>query len=115
MTKTTDSAPTTRAPAGRTAPAAKAKAGAGKATTSRAAKSPAAKSGVADKPAPRKRTPTPSRRGTSRSMPVSLRQVHEMIAEAAYIKAESRGFSPEGCLDDWLEAEREVESRLSWR
>jgi hypothetical protein len=48
-------------------------------------------------------------------MPVSLRQVHEMIAEAAYIKAESRGFSPEGCLDDWLEAEREVESRLSWR
>ena len=113
MTKTTDSMPT--APAGRTAPAAKAKGNVGKATTSRTAKSTTAMSGVTDKPAPRKRTPAQSRRSMSRSTPVTLRQVHEMIAEAAYIKAESRGFSPEGCLDDWLEAEREVESRLSWR
>ena len=34
---------------------------------------------------------------------------HERIQKAAYFKAARRGFSP-GCeLDDWLEAEREVD------
>lgn len=31
-----------------------------------------------------------------------------MIAQAAYLRAEGRGFAPGGELDDWLEAEREV-------
>ncbi|MGD8310316.1 MAG: DUF2934 domain-containing protein, partial [Chromatiales bacterium] len=33
---------------------------------------------------------------------------HGMIAEVAYYKAASRGFSPGYELQDWLEAEREV-------
>ncbi|MEW5890049.1 MAG: DUF2934 domain-containing protein [Pseudomonadota bacterium] len=37
------------------------------------------------------------------------------IAEAAYYRAEKRGFAPGGELDDWLEAEAEVDSRLARR
>ena len=33
------------------------------------------------------------------------------IAEAAYWRAESRGFTPGRELDDWLEAEREIDAR----
>lgn len=34
---------------------------------------------------------------------------HKAIQEAAYFKAEKRGFAPGHELDDWLEAEREVD------
>jgi len=34
---------------------------------------------------------------------------HSRISEAAYRRAEARGFSPDGALDDWLLAEREVD------
>jgi len=37
------------------------------------------------------------------------------IAEAAYWRAERRGFSPGQELDDWLEAEREIDRRLKER
>jgi len=33
-----------------------------------------------------------------------------MIAEAAYYIAEKRGFSPGKALDDWLQAEDEIEA-----
>lgn len=33
---------------------------------------------------------------------------HRMIAEAAYFKAESRGFCGDRALDDWLDAECEI-------
>lgn len=32
-----------------------------------------------------------------------------MIAEAAFFRAERRGFVPSGELEDWLQAEREIE------
>jgi hypothetical protein len=35
------------------------------------------------------------------------------IAEAAYWRAERRGFAPGGELDDWLQAEREVDGQNS--
>jgi hypothetical protein len=35
-----------------------------------------------------------------------------LIAEIAYLAAERRGFSPGYELDDWLEAEQEVESSM---
>jgi hypothetical protein len=35
------------------------------------------------------------------------------VAEAAYYRAQRRGFSPGGEVDDWLEAEREIESSES--
>ena len=34
-----------------------------------------------------------------------------MIAEAAYYRSERRSFAPGGEFDDWLEAEREIDSR----
>ncbi len=39
-----------------------------------------------------------------------LRQ--QMIAEAAYLRAEQRNFNPGDPLDDWLVAEREVDMLL---
>lgn len=35
------------------------------------------------------------------------------IAEAAYLRAERRGFAPGLELEDWLEAERELDTLLS--
>ncbi len=37
---------------------------------------------------------------------------HEMIAIAAYFRAESRDFRGDDSLDDWLAAEAEVDERL---
>lgn len=36
-----------------------------------------------------------------------------MIAEAAYLRAERRGFSAGGEEEDWLAAEKEVDALLS--
>lgn len=38
---------------------------------------------------------------------------YRMIAEAAYYRAESRGFAAGGDLDDWLAAEIEVDEILA--
>lgn len=38
-----------------------------------------------------------------------------MIAEAAYLRAERRGFSPGGEAEDWLAAEAEVDALLKAR
>ncbi|HTU66546.1 MAG TPA: DUF2934 domain-containing protein [Steroidobacteraceae bacterium] len=35
-----------------------------------------------------------------------------LIAEAAYYRAEKRGFAPGGDAEDWLAAESEVDARL---
>jgi hypothetical protein len=40
---------------------------------------------------------------------------HELISEAAYFRAERRGFAPGGEFDDWLAAEFEVDARLAGR
>lgn len=37
---------------------------------------------------------------------------HTAIAEAAYFRAEHRGFVPGHELDDWLAAEEEIKDRL---
>ncbi len=39
----------------------------------------------------------------------------QMIAEAAYFRAERRGFEPGNEVSDWLEAEADVEHLLSGR
>ncbi|HVY83218.1 MAG TPA: DUF2934 domain-containing protein [Steroidobacteraceae bacterium] len=46
------------------------------------------------------------------SKATSPTQRRQMIAEAAYFRAEKRGFSGGGELGDWLEAESEVDRRL---
>ena len=37
---------------------------------------------------------------------------NQMIATAAYFRAEKRGFSPNNDLADWFESEREIDRRL---
>ncbi|MDX1811083.1 MAG: DUF2934 domain-containing protein [Gammaproteobacteria bacterium] len=43
---------------------------------------------------------------------VSPEEREEMIAEAAYYRAQQRGFAPEGKEQDWLEAEKVVDEML---
>jgi Protein of unknown function (DUF2934) len=40
---------------------------------------------------------------------------HRMISEAAYFRAENRGFEPGGALEDWVQAELEVKVVLGGR
>lgn len=44
--------------------------------------------------------------------PVSAEDRHAMIAEAAYLRAERRGFEPGQENEDWLAAEVEVDALL---
>jgi hypothetical protein len=65
------------------------------------------------KAAPRKRA-VPKVKMTSPSKPVidpDMRRA--MIAEAAYLRAERRGFSPGGEHEDWMAAEAEVDRLLN--
>lgn len=43
---------------------------------------------------------------------IPAREPHEEIAEAAYLRAERRGFNGGDPLLDWLEAEKEVLGRI---
>ena len=45
----------------------------------------------------------------------SAAEIYEMIAQAAYYRAEKRGFTPGLEADDWLQAETEVTERLRIR
>lgn len=47
--------------------------------------------------------------------PPAIGEREAMIAEAAYYKAERRGFAPGYEEEDWFEAEREIDVRLSHR
>lgn len=44
---------------------------------------------------------------------VSAEQRRAMIAEAAYLRAERRGFTGGDPTDDWLQSEKEVDTLLS--
>jgi len=44
---------------------------------------------------------------------ITAEQRYQMIAEAAYAIAEQRDFKDEDSLDDWLQAEAEVDSRIA--
>ncbi len=46
---------------------------------------------------------------------VSDQTRNAMIAEAAYLRAEQRGFQGDASLDDWLLSEADVNARLSSR
>ena len=47
------------------------------------------------------------------AIPASLR--HDLIAQAAYSRAEARGFAPGGEIEDWLAAEIEVDDLIRAR
>ncbi len=48
-----------------------------------------------------------------RATQISAQQRMEMIATAAYFRAESRGFQPGSELQDWLEAEAEIDQLIT--
>ncbi|MFA7593650.1 MAG: DUF2934 domain-containing protein [Thiohalobacteraceae bacterium] len=73
--------------------------------TARAKSSPA----KAARPAKARKTRT----NTSPNAGVSVEQRHQLIAEAAYLRAEHRGFANGDCFDDWLAAEREIDALLA--
>lgn len=45
--------------------------------------------------------------------PVSAEERQRMIATAAYLRAERRGFAPGHETEDWLEAEADIDRRLA--
>ena len=47
------------------------------------------------------------------AMPITTKNSHDSIAEAAYYKAEKRGFTAGYELVDWLEAEHELTKVIS--
>lgn len=56
-------------------------------------------------------TGTPSATGTPAAQ-VSAEARHALIAAAAYLRAERRGFAPGQETDDWFAAEAEVDALL---
>ena len=56
--------------------------------------------------------PVPEPSPAANSAIPSEAELMEMISEAAYYRAEKRGFSPGLEHDDWLQAEAEVMQRL---
>lgn len=68
----------------------------------------------ADKVPPRRRTPagnSPAAPATN-AITVSEEARRAMIAQAAYLRAERRGFTPGNELEDWMAAEAEVDALL---
>ena len=53
-----------------------------------------------------------SSKSQASSIHISSEERWKMIAIAAYHKAENRGFAPGGELQDWAEAEQEVDKLL---
>ncbi len=47
------------------------------------------------------------------SQPISAEQRWDMIAEAAYLRANERGFNGGDPLSDWLAAEKRVDANLA--
>jgi hypothetical protein len=74
---------------------------------------------VAAPPAPRARakstTPRTRKKVAGTPAPVSEDVRRGMIAQAAYLRAERRGFAPGGEEQDWLAAEAEVDALLEAR
>jgi hypothetical protein len=64
------------------------------------------------KRAPRKAATAAIKSVTNFSSFVGPEKRAALIAEAAYFRAEKRGFAPGHETEDWLAAEREVDARL---
>jgi hypothetical protein len=66
------------------------------------------------KPAAAKKT-SAKRASTTKAqvVAVSAAERHGLIAETAYLKAERRGFRGGDPVQDWLEAEKEVDASLA--
>lgn len=64
------------------------------------------------KAAPAKPAPRRTQRRGDGEMAMSPEQRLQLVSLGAYYRAEARGFAPGRELDDWLEAESEVDASL---
>lgn len=80
---------------------------------------PAVKPALGKITATKTRTPSPAaakaRPGAKKTGLVSPEERMRLIAEAAYFKAEQRGFAEGDELGDWIEAEAEIDALLDSR
>ncbi|MGH8148620.1 MAG: DUF2934 domain-containing protein [Steroidobacteraceae bacterium] len=82
--------------------------------TTRRTQDPASSAGAPS----RRRTLVAAKKPTAAAaapVPVSADARRAMIAEAAYLRAESRGFATGSEEEDWLAAEKDVDQLLSAR
>ena len=78
-------------------------------------KKAATKTAISSKGAPAKkaaRKSPPAPKANVPSLNITSEERWKMIAVAAYHKAENRGFAPGGELQDWAEAEKEIDELL---
>lgn len=61
--------------------------------------------------APTRAAPRPDDAGTAPNFTESERR-HQRISDAAYFRAAARGFAAGREMEDWLDAEREIDERL---
>lgn len=68
-------------------------------------------------PKPDSKAAAPRKPVTESSVQTGLspEEARQLIAEAAYFRAKQRGFEPGHELEDWVQAESEVLSRLNGR
>ena len=67
---------------------------------------------MATKQPPKPRKAAKAAAVTTARADVSAAEIRQLIEEAAYYKAEERGFAPGHELEDWIAAEAEVRRRL---
>jgi len=83
-----------------------------KVTAKKAATKTAAKKKAPKKPTARKKAAIKKVRVTAATTAVNPEERYKMIAEAAFLRAERRGFVDGDDLRDWLDAEREIDQML---
>ena len=101
----------TKVPAKKAAPVAEKKVAVKKVATPVTKKPVAAKSTSAA--ATKKTTSAKSAVGSKKKMELNSEQRYRMIAEAAYYRAEKRGFEGGNSAQDWIDAEAEINQLLS--
>lgn len=84
-----------------------------KAAKKKVAKKAAGKTGKKVARKSPKKAATPAKGSRRKGAGVSMEPRHEMIAKAAYYRAEKRGFEDGDPVVDWLSAEQEVDAILS--
>jgi Protein of unknown function (DUF2934) len=97
----------------KSAPASKRTMSPGAVQDAKAAKSPTVVQEAKSPPKPRApRTQRPAPAGSVIAVETLIFERGRMVAEAAYYRAQRRGFSPGAELEDWLEAEAEIDRLL---
>jgi hypothetical protein len=80
-------------------------------TTKRSAAKSAAGAGAVTT-TPRPRRSAPARQAADGATSLSAPEHHALVAQAAYFRAEARGFAPGRELDDWVAAEAEIRTLI---